>query len=161
KVTATDGDGSAPSLGAADSANLSVIAGAATKLQVLIPGETAVPGSSTGRNGNTTAQTAGVPFNVTVNSTDDYWNAAVSTHVVKITTTDSNDSSLEAAARALGGGTTVFSVAGGNGVTLVTAATAQITVTDQDAAALLTHTSQVVSVNPGTSAKLLVLLPGE
>src|SRR5205814_792389 len=56
------------------SPSITANAGAFTKLQILLPGETAAPGSSTGKTGTPTAQTSGTPFNVTVNAVDANWN---------------------------------------------------------------------------------------
>ena len=49
-------------------------AAAFTRLQVLLPGETAAPGTGTGKTGTPRAQTAGVPFTVTVRACDANWN---------------------------------------------------------------------------------------
>src|SRR6266850_5744938 len=45
-----------------------------TRLQVLLPGETAAPGTPGGKTGSPLAQTAGVPFQITVRACDDQWN---------------------------------------------------------------------------------------
>src|SRR5262245_6173525 len=45
-----------------------------SRLQVLLPGETAAPGTPTGKTGTAAKQTAGVPFNVTVRATDANFN---------------------------------------------------------------------------------------
>lgn len=45
----------------------------ATKLQVLLPGETAAPGTPTGKTGTPTPQQAGVEFTFTVNAVNDTW----------------------------------------------------------------------------------------
>src|SRR5262249_42581687 len=71
-VTATDvTDGTKT---ASTSPSITVNAGAFAKLQLLVPGETASPGTSTGKTGTPSAQTAGTGFNVTVNSVDANWN---------------------------------------------------------------------------------------
>ncbi len=44
-----------------------------TRLQVLMPGETAAPGTPTGKTGTPTPQQANVPFSVIVNAVDDEW----------------------------------------------------------------------------------------
>src|SRR5262249_24332282 len=71
-VTATDAtDGTkTPDTSTATTLN----AGTFTKLQLLMPGETASPGSASGKTGTPTAQTAGTAFNVTVNAVDTKWN---------------------------------------------------------------------------------------
>ena len=73
-VTATYVSG-APTLTANTGTATLVNAGTATQLQVLMPGETAVPGSTTGQTGRLRrAQTAGTAFNVTVNAVDANFN---------------------------------------------------------------------------------------
>lgn len=53
-------------------------AGAYTRLQVLLPGEAAAPGTGSGKLGTPTSQTVGVPFTVTVRACDDSWNTVAS-----------------------------------------------------------------------------------
>src|SRR5438094_3454022 len=63
--------------------------GAATKLQILLPGETAAPGTLAGKSGTALAQTAGTPFTVTVNAVDATWNLVNTvTDTVRITSSD-------------------------------------------------------------------------
>lgn len=50
------------------------MAGPYTRLQVLMPGETAAPGTGTGKTGTARAQVSGIPFNVTVRACDATWN---------------------------------------------------------------------------------------
>ena len=78
------------------------------KLQVLMPGETAAPNTPTGKTGTPTAQMAGVPFNVTVNAVDEFWNVTPSSDTITITSSDPNVT-LPADA-ALANGTKTFSV---------------------------------------------------
>src|SRR5439155_2794390 len=60
-------------------------------LQVLVPGETASPGSATGKGGTPVTQTVVVPFNVTVNAVDANWNSITNiTDTVGITSSDLN-----------------------------------------------------------------------
>jgi hypothetical protein len=58
------------------------------KLQILLPGETAAPNTTTGKTGTPTAQTANVPFSVTVNAVDDTWHLVNATDTVSLTATD-------------------------------------------------------------------------
>lgn len=62
-------------------------AGPYSRLQVLLPGETAAPGTLSGKSGTPKAQVAGYPFTVTVNATDASWN---------VVTTNSNSISIDA-----------------------------------------------------------------
>src|SRR5206468_4173056 len=72
-VTATDlTDGTKT---ASVSPAVTVSAGAFVKLQLLVPGETAAPGTATGKTGTPSARTAGAGYSVTVNAVDVYWNA--------------------------------------------------------------------------------------
>lgn len=62
-----------------------------TRLQVLLPGETAAPGTPSGKTGSPTAQTSGVPFQVTVRATDDTWTTVPGiTHTIQIQSTDAS-----------------------------------------------------------------------
>ena len=60
-----------------------------SKLQILAPGETAAPGTTSGKTGTASTQTYALAFNVTVNAVDAYWNLVNSvTHTVAITSSD-------------------------------------------------------------------------
>ena len=60
----------------------------ATKLQVLMPGMTAAPGTPSGYTGSPFTQTLGVPFQVIVNATDDNWNVISVSDLVQLTASD-------------------------------------------------------------------------
>src|SRR6185503_4964732 len=60
------------------SPSITVNTGAFAKLQLLVPGETAAPGSVTGKIGTPTAQSADGSFNVTVKAVDANWNTVSS-----------------------------------------------------------------------------------
>jgi autotransporter-associated beta strand protein len=81
-----------------------------SKLQVLAPGETAAPGTATGKAGAPTSHLAGTPFNFTVNAVDQYWNliSAAPGDTIAITSTD-NTATLPADAP-LVAGTQVFPI---------------------------------------------------
>ncbi|HTK31300.1 MAG TPA: FlgD immunoglobulin-like domain containing protein [Candidatus Saccharimonadaceae bacterium] len=67
------------------------IAGPFTRLQVLLPGETAAPGTGSGKTGTPKAQTVGVPFNVTVRACDSSWNLVnTATDVVHLLSSDAS-----------------------------------------------------------------------
>ena len=77
---------------------------------MLAPGETAAPGTTTGKNGAPPYYLVGTPFNVTVNAVDAYWNP-ISTapgDIIAILSTD-NTATLPVPA-ALASGTQTFSV---------------------------------------------------
>jgi hypothetical protein len=62
-----------------------------SQLQVILPGETAAPGSATGKTGTPLAQTPALAFNVTVNAVDANWNLINTiTDTARITSSDSN-----------------------------------------------------------------------
>src|SRR5207253_174407 len=92
----------------ATSPTIAVGPGAFTKLQLLVPGETAAAATTTGKTGTPTAQTAGTAFNATVNAVDAYWNIVSSiTDTVGLSCSD--HATLPANA-ALVAGTRTFSV---------------------------------------------------
>src|SRR5437867_179709 len=69
------------------------IAGPFSQLQVLLPGETAAPGTSSGKTGSPSPQTAGIPFLVTVNACDASWSLVPSvTHTMRILSSDASAS---------------------------------------------------------------------
>src|SRR5207247_9255146 len=65
-------------------------AGAFAKLQLLMPGETAAPGTATGKTGSPSPRTAGTAFNVTVNAVDANWNLISTNDTVHLTASDTN-----------------------------------------------------------------------
>src|SRR4051794_1581247 len=104
--TATDStDGSKT---ANTSPSTTINAGAFSKLQLLMPGETAAPGTGTGKTGAPSAQTAGSSFSVSVNAVDANWNLVSATDTIAVTSSDFN-AALPANA-ALVAGTKTFSV---------------------------------------------------
>ncbi len=148
-ITASDGTVTGPA-----SSSLTVNAGAVNKLQLIVPGETAAPGTATGKTGTPTAATAGTAFNVTANAVDANWNVVSSvTDTVAITSSDAN-AALPANA-ALASGTRTFSL------TLKTAGAATITASDSTTPARTADTSPSITVNVGAVSKLQLLAPGE
>jgi len=93
-----------------------------TKLQVLMPGETAAPNTPSGKTGTPDPLFVGFPVNVTVNSVDAVWNRVKATDTITLTSSDAT-ATLPADA-ALVGGTATFSV------TFNTADTFTVTATD-------------------------------
>jgi hypothetical protein len=93
------------------------------KLQLLMPGETAAPGTATGKTGTPDPQSISTPFNVVVNAVDANWNLAAynSDHTIQITSTDGT-ATLPANA-ALAGATATFSVTFGTSGTFTVTAT--------------------------------------
>ncbi len=135
------------------SPSITVIAGAFAKLQLLVPGETAIPGKTTGKTGTPTAQTAGTAFAVTVNAVDANWNLISTNDLVAITSSDVNAALPTAAA--LVGGSKSFNV------TLKTAGSRTVTASDSTHTGITANTSPAIAVNAGLFAKLQLLVPGE
>jgi hypothetical protein len=78
------------SLTSTTSGNILIGAGPFAKLQLLVPGETAAPGTVSGKTGTPIAQTADIPFTVSVNAVDNYWNPlSAPADTVGITASDS------------------------------------------------------------------------
>src|SRR5439155_820108 len=145
-VTATDTNGTP--LAANTSSSIPVNAGAFVKLQLLVPGETAAPGTVSGKAGTPSTETAGTAFNVTVNAVDANWNVATSTRTIVITSSDPNASLPSNAA--LVGGTKNFNV------TFRTAGSWTVTATDTPLL-LGSSTSPSITVTAGAFAKLQIL----
>ncbi len=79
------------------------IAGPFARLQVLLPGETAAPGTTSGKSGTPNPQTAGVPFSITVNACDAAWELVPTvTHTIRILSSDAS-ASLPASAQLVAG----------------------------------------------------------
>jgi hypothetical protein len=109
-----------------------------TKLQVLLPGETAAPNTGSGKTGTPDAQTVGVPFTITVNAVDALWNRVPATDTIHITS--SEGTATLPADGALANGTRTFSV------TLNATGSFTITATDVTDGTKLPNTSSSVTV---------------
>src|SRR5439155_7860425 len=149
-LTATDvSDGSKA---ANTSPSLMVNVGTFVKLQLLSPGETAAPGTASGKTGTTLAQNAGTAFNINVNAVDANWNVVTNvTHTMGITSSDSN-ATLPANA-ALVSGTKAF------GVTLKTVGTQTLTASDLTNPAIQQSSNPAIQVNAGPAIKLTIQTP--
>ena len=137
RLTATRTSGMSP-LASGSSAAFTVVAGTFTKLQVLVPGEIAAPGTTSGKTGTPTTQMVGSPFTVTVNAVDPNWNVATSTDVVGITSSD--PAATLPASAALVGGTRTFSV------TLNTVGGRTVTAADLNNGSKAANTSPAITV---------------
>ena len=85
------------------------VAGPYNRLQVLLPGETAAPGTGSGKTGTPRAQTVGVPFSITVRACDNTWTTVASvTNAMQVLSSNAN-ATLPAPAQ-LVNGTATFSV---------------------------------------------------
>lgn len=108
----------------------------ATKLQVLLPGESNAPGTATGKTGTAEPQAFGTPFDVTVNACDATWHivTAAAGDMIHLTSTDvappaANGAYLPPDAP-LVSGTVTFSAVAGYGVILQDSGTWTITASD-------------------------------
>src|SRR5205814_7308917 len=140
---------------------LTVTAGTATKLLVLLPGETAAPGTATGKTGTPLDQTAGTAIanGIVVSAVDANWNTvSSSTANVTFTSTDGNASIADDNSATTGNMTLVSGTRTLSSLTFKTAGTRTITAT---ATGLTAGTSGNVTVNAGAFAKLQLLVPGE
>src|SRR5438876_181130 len=126
-----------------------------TKLQLLMPGETAAPGTASGKTGMPNAQTAGTPCTVTVNAVDAYWNKVTTAPTDTVGITSSGTNATLPANAALSSGTQQFSV------TLNTVQTATVTASDITTPGKTPNTSPSITVTAGSFAKLQLLVPGE
>ncbi|NJN83115.1 MAG: hypothetical protein HC802_13065, partial [Caldilineaceae bacterium] len=142
------------SLTAACSTSIAVTPAAFVKLQILAPGESAEPGTPSGKSGAPLSQTAGAPFNLTVNGVDAFWNKVASaSDAISITTSDVNVT--PPANKSLNLGTTSFSV------TLKSAGNHTVTATDVTDSAKTPSTTGPITLNAAVFSKLQILAPGE
>ena len=117
--------------------------GALSRLQVIVPGQTPLPGSVSGYTGSPATQGVGTAFTVGVYGTDAYWNPVPSTNTVTISATGSFTSNPTSGALVTQG-----SPAGGYrsfSVTLNTVGTQTVSAT---AGGLTSGTSPPISVIP-------------
>jgi len=137
--------------------------GSVAKLQVLLPGEVAAPGTDLGKTGTPTAQVAGTAITggIVVNAVDAYWNVvSTATPNVVITSSDTNAVVADDNGDTAGQVTLVAGTATLSSFTFKTAGTNTITATDA-AGVLTADESAAVEVDPGAFVKLQVLVPGE
>ncbi len=131
------------------SAPFGVSAAFFSKLQLLVPGETAAPGTPAGKTGTPNPQAAGTPFNITVNAVDANWNI-VDTIVDTIRVTSTDPKAILPANAALASGTKTL------GVTLNTIGSATLTATDVTDGSKSSSSSPAITVGGGTPAKLAI-----
>lgn len=136
-----------------------VTVGPFVKLQILFPGETAVPNTASGKTGTPNSQNAGVPFNVTVNAVDANWNLITTvTDEVAI----ANALAADAATSVLPANANLVAGTGTFSVTLRRSATNhQLVASNVTQPSILSSTSANLTVIRGAFTKLLITLPGE
>jgi hypothetical protein len=117
-----------------------IVAGTFVKLQILVPGETAAPGTGTGKTGTPSTQTAATPFNVTVNAVDANWNPVnMASDTVQFTSTGSSCALPAGAPLSAGTGTfsVMFNVSG----------TGTLTVSDGSNGTIASNTSPNITIS--------------
>jgi hypothetical protein len=136
------------------SSDFEVVSGGFVKLQILLPGEIAAPGTILGKTGTPDVRTAGEDFNIRINAVDEVWNIVSSVDdVVSITSSD-----------------LVANIPGSvileNGFAEVTgkfisAGIRTISVANATDGTKLSNSSPNVTVNPGEYVRLVALLPNQ
>jgi hypothetical protein len=125
-----------------------------SKLQLLLPGETAAPGTLTGKTGTPSEFTVGQVYTVRVNAVDENWNVVESSHQISIQTNESVP--LELSSAPLNNGTLTLS-----NIIFKTAGTYGLSAVDSEDANIDEGISSELTVNPGAFTQLQILLPGE
>lgn len=138
-----------PSAPATDgsSAPFNVNEGPLSRLQIVLPGQTPVPGSATGLSGTPSAQVTGAAFTVGVYATDTWWNPVSSSHTVRMT---SSDAAAAAVSGSLNNGYRAFAM------TLRTVGTQTLTVSDQSDNRIQGMTSAGIQMLPNGADHFLI-----
>jgi len=136
------------------SASFEVLPGPYTKLQVLLPGQTAAGGTAAGFTGLPDDQNAGTSFNIIVRAVDEFWNKVPGiNNNLELSSSDPFASLPQAPA--LSNGELIVPV------TLYKSGLRTISCTDSDSTTIEGATSSQVQVLPGAYARLLLIAPGE
>jgi hypothetical protein len=117
--------------------------GTAARLQIVVPGQTPLPGSVSGLTGTPASQSAGQSFSVGVYATDNWWNQVPSGDVARITSSDG--AATLPASGALTNGYRAFNV------TLGTVGTQTLTASDQTNSGIQSMTSAGIQVIPSAA----------
>ena len=110
----------------------------ATKLQILMPGMTAAPGTANGYTGTPFTQSTGTPFQVIVNTTDDNWNVVSTSDEVQLSSSDTQ-ANLPSSANLVNGTVTL-------NVTLNTTGSQTLTAEDITNASVADIVSPIIDV---------------
>ena len=152
-VTVTCSDFSAPPH-TGSSGSLTVNPGPLAGLQVILPGETPLGGTASGKSGTPTTQSAGSPFNLTIRAVDAYWNLVPGvSHTVALGSTD--------AFAAMPAETTIVNGQRVFPIKLFRSGPQTIWASDVTVPSVNPDTSAAVNVVGGPFARVLVLAPGE
>jgi len=123
-------------------------------LQVILPGEQAMGGTTTGKSGTPTNQTAGNPFTITVRAVDQYWNL-VSGVNDRIALSSTDLYAWMPTDTVLINGQVLIPVR------LHKSGSQTITARDSDNVSIQANTSSPVLITGGSFARVLLLAPGE
>jgi len=123
-------------------------------LQVLLPGETALGGTTTGKTGTPTNQTAGTPFTTTVRAVDAYWNLVPGINDRIVLTSTDTFAWMPSDTVLVNGQVLIPTRLHKSGLQTITAR-------DSTNAGITPNTSSQVLVIGGTFSRLLILAPGE
>ena len=173
-ITVVDADASAPALPSANSAAFTVAPSTATRLQLVLPGETVQPGNAAltrGVVGTPTAAQSGINIPIQVRLTDTYWNLTGSSSSVRLISSDPFDQSTGPWV-GTGKDPYDFVVTNGSGTfnfPLISISTTGwiLTASDTDdnpapyPLRFTSFTSTSIVVNAGPPVKLITVLPGE
>ena len=153
---------------------VTVSASGATRFQIILPGETPIPGSGVslvgGKTGTPNAQTAGTPIaspGVEVRLTDDFWNPMTTGALPWVTLTAPSTTDVYAvmpSSKQMSFSAGIYRVTFISTVTFRTAGPAlshQLTASGATGSTYTAHTSPFFTVVPNTLARLQILMPGE
>jgi hypothetical protein len=116
--------------------------GTFTKVQIVVPGQTPLPGSVSGTSGSPATQGVGTAFNVSVWATDAYWNPVPSADVVRVVSNTDPAEVVSPTSGAMTNGTRTFQV------TLNTVGSQTLTASDQTNGSIASTTSPTIQVIP-------------
>lgn len=121
---------------------LIVVPAALSRLQLILPGEAAAPGTATGKTGGASARVRGVSFSATVRAVDSYWNL-ISTVTDAVALSITASSSTLPAPAALVAGQRAFA-----GIVVHTTGSFTLSATDLTSPGVQSATSAVFGVSP-------------
>jgi hypothetical protein len=121
---------------------LAVVPNALARLQVILPGESPLPGSPTGKTGGASARVKGIPFAATVRAVDNFWNV-ISTITDTVAPSISAASATLPAPLALAAGQATFA-----GVVVYATGSFTLAATDLTQPGVASGTSAVFGVSP-------------
>ena len=123
------------------------------KLQILVPGETAAPGTISGITGTASAQSLAVPFDVSVRAVDAFWNLISTSDTVTLSA--SGPVAILPPSAALVAGRKTFSI------TLYSAGTHTVSATNVTSPAITGATSSPITVAKGAQTINFAAIPDQ